>query len=109
MSNKVTINSKDYTFKNIDFNGICELEDLGLSIDGIKKGKMNACRALLAYHGNMTSDEAGNEIMAHLKNGGGFDDFAPMIDNLVNSVFFQAIRQPDEAPKTTTGEEPSQA
>ena len=62
MNNKVTINSKDYTFKTIDFNGICELEDLGLSIDGIKKGKMNACRALLAYHGNMTSDEAKENV-----------------------------------------------
>lgn len=109
MKKKVTINSKDYTLKNVDFNGICELEDLGLSIDTLRKSKMNACRALLAYHGDMTAEEAGTQIMEHLKNGGEFDDFSPMIEALVNSDFFQAIRQPNKTAKITTGEEPSQA
>ena len=38
---KITINSKDYNIdKVIDFNGICELEELGLSLSDLKKTKM---------------------------------------------------------------------
>ena len=32
MNKKITINGKDYKLKEIDFNDICDLEDLGLSL-----------------------------------------------------------------------------
>ena len=37
---KITINSNDYNIdKVIDFNDICELEELGLSLSDLKKTK----------------------------------------------------------------------
>lgn len=91
---KITINSKDYKLdKAIDFNAICELEDLGLSVTNIKKTNMSALRALLAWYGDMTPDEAGYEILEHLKNGGSFDDCVPLINCLLDSDFFQATQQ----------------
>ena len=106
---KITINSKDYNIdKVIDFNAVCELEDLGLSLTDLKKTKMSSVRALLAYMGDMSSDEAGKEIMEHLKNGGSFEDFTPLIDSLVESDFFQATRQPSEEKKTLQSEETAQ-
>ena len=102
---KITINSKDYNIdKVIDFNGICELEELGLSLSDLKKTKMTSIRALLAYVGGMDTDTAGAEIMEHLKKGGTFEDFTPLIDSLVESDFFQATRQPNEAEETPTSE-----
>ena len=102
---KITINSKDYKIdKVIDFNGICELEDLGLDLSNLKKTKMSSIRALLAYVGGMDTDTAGAEIMEHLKKGGSFEDFTPLINSLVESDFFQATRQPSEEKKTPTSE-----
>ena len=107
---KITINSKDYNIdKVIDFNGICELEELGLSLSDLKKTKMTSIRALLAYVGGMDTDTAGAEIMEHLKKGGSFDDFTPLIDSLVESDFFQATRQPNAEEETPTSEETAQA
>lgn len=102
---KITINSKDYNIdKVIDFNAICELEELGLSLSDLKKTKMTATRALLAYVGGIDTDTAGAEIMEHLKKGGSFEDFTPLIDSLVESDFFQATRQPNETEETPTSE-----
>ena len=50
MTKKFTVNGKDYKFRPIDFNGMCELEDLGLSMAGLDKNRMSAIRALFAYH-----------------------------------------------------------
>jgi hypothetical protein len=106
---KITINSKDYNIdKVIDFNAICELEELGLSLSDLKKTKMTSIRALLAYVGGMDTDTAGAEIMEHLKKGGSFEDFTPLIDSLVESDFFQATRQPNTAEETPKGEETAQ-
>ena len=100
---KITINSKDYNIdKVIDFNGICELEDLGLDLSNLKKTKMSSIRALLAYVGGMDTDTAGAEIMEHLKKGGSFEDFTPLINSLVESDFFQATRQPNTEEETPT-------
>ena len=109
MNKKITINSKDYKLKEINFNNICELEELGLSLDGIKKSKMTSIRALLAFAGEMTPEEAGNEIMEHLKKGGTFDDFAPLMNSFVESDFFLTIRQPKTEEETPTSEGTAQA
>lgn len=107
---KITINSKDYNIdKVIDFNGICELEELGLNLSDLKKTKMTSIRALLAYFGETDTDTAGAEIMEHLKNGGTFEDFAPLIDCLVESDFFQATRQPNTEEETPTSEGTTQS
>lgn len=103
---KITINSKDYNLdKVIDFNAICELEDLGLSVTTLKKSNMSAVRALLAWFGDITVEQAGAEIMAHLKNGGSFDDCVPLINALVESDFFLATQQSVENKETATSEE----
>lgn len=94
MLKKFTINSKDYTFKNIDFNGICELEDLGVDLASMKSKSFSAIRGLLAYHGNMTVEQAGAEIMSHIANGGSFDDFAPMFNHFSDCDFFRQLSKP---------------
>lgn len=99
MIKKVTVNSKDYKLDKIravDFNGMCELEENGLSITDLKRTNLTAIRALLAYSGEMTADEAGAEIMAHLKNGGTINDLAPLITAFTESDFFQAIRPKEQ-------------
>ena len=65
---------------------------------------MTSIRALLAYVGGMDTDTAGAEIMEHLKKGGSFEDFTPLINSLVESDFFQATRQPSKEEETPKSE-----
>lgn len=106
MNKKITINSKDYELKELDFNGICELEDLGFSLRDFKKSRMSGMRALLAYCGDIDEETAGEEIMQHLKNGGSLNDLAPLFEML--NAFFQSTRQQSEAEETPTSEETAQ-
>ena len=107
MNKKITVNGKDYKLKEIDFNDICDLEDLGLSLTDFKRSRMNSVRALLAYIGEMSPEEAGNEIMAHLRNGGTMDVINELFEML--ATFFQSIRQPDEEEETPTSQATPQA
>lgn len=103
MYKKITINSKDYKLdKVIDFNAICELEDLGLSLGEIRTTKMSSMRALFAFVANLSLEEAGAEIMEHLKNGGTVADLTELLDYFIESDFFRATRQPSETEETPT-------
>ncbi len=106
MNKKITVNSKDYQLKELDFNGICDLEDLGFSMADFKKSRMSGIRALLAYCGDIDEETAGEEIMEHLKKGGSLNDFAPLIE-MLNS-FFRSTRQQSETEETPTSEETAQ-
>lgn len=97
---KITINSKDYNLKPIDFNAVCELEDLGLDVSALKSKSMSTARALLAFHGGISVEEAGKEIMEHFKNRGTIDDLSELFNHLAESDFFQTIRQPSKAEET---------
>lgn len=106
MYKKITVNSKDYKLdKVIDFNAICELEEYGLSLTDIRSTKMTSMRALLAFVAEISTDEAGAEIMEHLKNGGSIADLAVLIDYLTESDFFRATRQSSEKEETPTSAE----
>ena len=107
MKTKIKINKKEYELKPIDFNAICELEDLGLDINDPNKKVMSSIRALLAYHGMIDPIEAGQEILAHLSAGGSLDDFSLLIEDFVNSDFFRAIQQSPETEEVGESEKKS--
>lgn len=90
---KITINGKDYKLKNIDFNAVCELEDLGMSIVDIKNKTFKSIRALVALVIDSDLNTASKEIEAHIKNKGKFDDFKPLFDMVANSDFFRNLSQ----------------
>ena len=46
---KITINGKEFELRKIDFNAVCELEDLGMSIIDIKDKTFKSIRALVAF------------------------------------------------------------
>ena len=102
-----TINNKPYSFRNIDFNGVCELEDLGVDFNSIKSRSMSLMRSLLAFHSGLSVDEAGNEIMEHLANGGKFEDFTPMVEHLNDSDFFRLFSQ-SKGTETTQSKDKAQ-
>jgi hypothetical protein len=91
------INGKNVNIKPIDFEAICELEDLGFDINTISKKTFSNIRTAVAFHMGLSLSEASAEIEGHIKNGGKIDAFVPLIEAITNSDFFQAITQNTES------------
>lgn len=91
---RFTVNGKSYKSKELDFNAMCDLEDMGVSMVDIKSKSMSLIRAYLAFCGNISAEEAGNEVMLHLKNGGKFDEIMEELKSAIeNSDFFQILKE----------------
>lgn len=96
--NTFKVNGKTYKQKELDFNAMCDLEQMGGSVTELKSKSMSFMRAYLAFCGNMSEEEAGNEIMAHLKNGGEFDEISKALNEAVkDSGFFRALKEGAES------------
>ena len=67
MNKEIIINGKNYTLKEIDFTGICTLEELGFSIAEVKNRTFSTYRACFAFHANLDLVSAGKEIELHIK------------------------------------------
>lgn len=91
MNNEIKINGKTYKLKEVDFNGICVLEDLGFSVSDLKGKTFSTIRACFAYHSDLDLLSANKEIEEHFKNKGKISDFNPFIEKVVNSDFFQNL------------------
>lgn len=94
MTRFFTINGKRYTAKSFDFNTVCDLEDSGVSLIDMTKKPMSLARAYFALCLNGDKEKAGQEIEAHIKAGGNFNDLYEVIGAELNeSDFFQALNQ----------------
>lgn len=94
MKRNVTINKKAYGVKEVTFDAVCELEQLGVSIFDFSnlKGKMfTLSRGCFAFHSGLTLEEASVEIQEHLLNGGELGDFEPFIEAITQTGFFDQL------------------
>lgn len=99
MASKTTfvINGKRYNALEFDFNLICDLEDLGVSMERIKQNPASAIRAYLALCMDAEKADAGAEIQAHMVKGGTLDELtSAMTVMLENSDFFRSLSQGEE-------------
>lgn len=96
-----TINGKEYKSKMVDFNLICDLEDMGISImDGDMKN-MSIIRGYFGLCAGLNREKAGIEIQEHFKNGGNLEEFSKILSNeFENSEFFQSLRERAEEKDT---------
>lgn len=91
------INGKTYTAKIIDFNAVCDLEDIGLDISDIFNKQMKGARAYLALCGGMGVEAAGLEIQNHVISGGTMDGLIEALRTaVVDSDFFRPFAQAAE-------------
>ena len=87
---KLEINGKAVKPAELDFNAMCDMEDMGISIFEADNKGLSSLRAYLAISEGITKEEAGVEIGAHLANGGNLDELAEAFSNAVKeSTFFQ--------------------
>ena len=92
-----TINGKRYEAKPFDFNTVCNLEDNGVALTDLTKKPMSLARAYFALCLNGDVEKAGEEIEAHIKAKGNFNELYTVIGEEMNdSDFFQALNQSKE-------------
>ena len=91
MNKEIIINGKSYNLKKIDFEAMCLLEELGFSVGDLKSKTFSSCRACFAFHSGLNLIKAGEEIEAHIKNKGKFEDFSPFLTSVLESDFFQSL------------------
>lgn len=100
------VNGRDYKEAEIDFNAVCELEDMGISLSNLKKvSEYKLARAYFALciGGAEKLELAGSEINKHIIAGG---DFAAILEAFGKAVkesgFFQALTTRTEAETSTS-------
>lgn len=90
--NTFKVNGKEYKAKAFDFNMICDLEDLGITMEQAGKKPMGMTRAYFALCAGMNAQAAGKEMEAHIVNGGKFDDVTEaMSAEMEKSDFFRNL------------------
>lgn len=103
---KFELNGKVYSAKAFDFNMVCDLEDLGFSMEEINKKKIKAVRAYAALCAGITIEEAGIEIQKHIIEGGDISEMMEiMVDEINKSDFFRALQTDAEKEDTENQEE----
>ena len=94
------INGKAVKPAELDFNAMCDMEDMGVSIFEADNKGLSSLRAYLAISEGISSKEAGIEIGAHLASGGNLDALATAFSDAVKeSTFFQTA--PKDAEEKT--------
>lgn len=91
---KFTVNGKEYTAKPIDFNFMCDLEDMGISMADAAEKPMSMVRAYFGVCTGKGKEYAGKELEQHILNGGQMDVVInAMNEQIEKSDFFRSLTQ----------------
>lgn len=94
MINKtITIDGQTYTLRNIDFEAICDLEELGFQADSLAKKAFGTVRVLLAYAMNTDVDSAGKALQKEISANHNYLQLSETLYRwLTESDFFQSLQ-----------------
>lgn len=107
MKTYFTLNNRRYEAREFDFNLICDLQEMGINIldmSGMRNNPVTAIRAYASLCIGADKETAGEEIQAHVINGGGFDEILTAMQKMMEeSDFFQALNKgPEEETQKST-------
>lgn len=91
--NTFEVNGVTYTAKAFTYNVICDLEDMGVSLQDMQNKPMSVVRAYFAICAGKGSEFAGEQIEAHVIKGGDFSAVLEAMNNeMEKSDFFRALQ-----------------
>lgn len=97
MKRLFTINGRQYTAAEVDFNFICDLEDMGISIKSFNSKPTAVARAYFALCANVSKEVAGAELQAHMLKGGKLEELYEVLGaQIEESDFFRALNTTEE-------------
>lgn len=89
-----TVNNKEYKTKPFDFNLICDLEDMGVSMEEMERKSMSMVRGYFGLCAGIGRNASGAELQAHIINGGDFADLLKAMSEEMNSSdFFRSLNK----------------
>lgn len=102
MVKKITVNGNEYTLPKIDFDAVCELEELGFDFSKVDKKMMSTGRALLAFVMKTDIHTAGKEFEKAMKadNNSMQTIMVPLFNMISESDFFRAMAGQEMATET---------
>lgn len=87
------INGVTYTAKPFTYNVICDLEDMGVTLQDMQNKPMSVVRAYFAICTGKGAEFAGEQIEKHVINGGDFTAvLEAMNEEMEKSDFFRALQ-----------------
>ena len=94
---KIKINGVEVTPAKVTFNLICDMEDLGVTLEDWAKKELGLVRAYLAVCLGIGLKEAGELIGAHMVTGGTLVDLNNALwEEVAESDFFASLRKAQE-------------
>lgn len=91
------VNGKQYKGKGFDFNLVCDLEDMGVSLDDMRNKNLSLIRAYFGICAGLDAERAGAELQKHLISGKKFESITDvMSEELEKSDFFRALQKTAE-------------
>lgn len=100
--NIFTVNGTEYRAKPFDFNLVCDLEDMGISLEEMGNKKMSVVRAYFGLCAGKGSEFAGKELNAHVVSGGELEGIIEAMNKeMEDSDFFQALSRKKETEAAT--------
>ena len=103
------VNKKEYKTVPFDFNLVCEMEDMGVSVNEMGKKRFSVVRAYFALCAGISNVEAGKELEAHAIAGGNFEEiYKALNEEMDKSDFFHAISKKAETETAANQEEEKQ-
>lgn len=92
-----TINGKEYKSRPFDFNTVCDMEEMGVSMFEMTKKQFSVIRAYFALCAGKGNDFAGKEIEAHFISGGNMNEISEALsEEMEKSDFFRALKKKAE-------------
>lgn len=99
--NTFVLNGNTIPAKRFDFNLLCDLDDLGVSIQDAGKKPMSFVRAYIALCANVTLESAGEMIQEHMAEHDLEEVFSVINKEMDSSDFFRNQKQKTTPKKTT--------
>lgn len=88
------INGKTYKGIDFSFGTVCDLEDMGIPMEDYGKKPRLLQRGYFALCAEMTAEQAGKEIEAHIIAGGNLDGITEAMHEAIGkSDFFRALQE----------------
>ena len=103
------VNGKTYSAKPFDFNLICDLEDMGISLEQAVNKPMSMVRAYFGLCADADKEQAGKEMEAHIIGGGNFDGIMKaMSGEMEKSDFFRSLKKTETQEAAENPEQPGE-
>lgn len=100
--NTFKVNGIEYKAKPFDFNTVCDLEDMGITLNSMSGKDLSLVRAYFCICSGLSKEKAGKEIEQQFIKYGEMNEISEALNKEVeNSDFFRSLT---ERAKTATAE-----